>query len=487
MFWELRHSLATPYVWVVSALVLLAALSASLHAILTKRDYRAALNWVAVIWLAPMIGPVLYVLLGVNRIERRALRRFSPARKQEGAGHARDPHLEHAVMPEEMRAEPLQKLIVFGDRVSHQPLTHGNRVEMLHGVEAAFDAMLEAIDSARHSVGVLTYIFDVDAVGRRFIDALQRARERGVEVRVLADYVGSRDSRPDTLRSLHKAGLTAAYFLPVYWPLAIHHFNLRNHRKLLIIDGRLGFTGGTNITTDHTGNRRYPRGARDTHFRIEGPVVRHMQEAFATDWYFSAEGVLEGEHWFPPTEERGSTWARGIAHGPDEGFDRLRMTLLGAVSAAQESIRVMTPYFLPDATLIDALKMAALRGIEVDVVTPARSDHRIIDWASRSVMLQVAESGCRVWHSPPPFDHSKLCVVDRHWSLIGSTNWDPRSLRLNFEFNLECYCRELGAALAARIDTRRREAERITVEQLRERSLPTRIRDGICRLGTPYL
>jgi len=212
-----------------------------------------------------------------------------------------------------------------------------------------------------------------------------------------------------------------------------------------------------------------------------------MQEAFATDWYFSAEEVLEGEAWFPRTREVGETWARGIAHGPDEGFDRLRMTLLGAVSAAQASVQVMTPYFLPDATLIDALRIAALRGVAVDIVMPARSDHRVIDWASRPIQLQLAESGCRIWHSPAPFDHSKLCVVDRHWSLIGSTNWDPRSLRLNFEFNLECYCKNLGAELAERIDRRRDESRAVSAVELRQRSLPVRIRDGIARLGTPYL
>ncbi|HXF17896.1 MAG TPA: phospholipase D-like domain-containing protein, partial [Burkholderiales bacterium] len=183
----------------------------------------------------------------------------------------------------------------------------------------------------------------------------------------------------------------------------------------------------------------------------------------------------------------GSVLARGIADGPDEDFEALPLTMLGALSQATRSIRIVTPYFLPDPTLIDALRVAALRGVRVEVLLPARGNLRFVEWAATAQLAQIVRWGCRVYLSPPPFDHSKLFLVDGLWCLIGSANWDPRSLRLNFEYVVECYSEELVSRITQVSDAKIAAAQLLTIEALESRSLPVKLRDGIVRLAQPYL
>jgi cardiolipin synthase len=263
--------------------------------------------------------------------------------------------------------------------------------------------------------------------------------------------------------------------------------NLRNHRKILVVDGRLGFTGGINLRLGHWLEKRPPHPVRDLHFRVEGPVVAHLQEVFADDWLFTTREALRGERWFQPLEACGPVLARGIADGPDEDFEKLRWTILPALAAAKRSVRIATPYFLPDATIIAALNLAVMRGVQVDILLPAKSNLPFVQWASTAHWWQMLERGCRIWLSPPPFDHSKLLLVDDAWALVGSANWDPRSLRLNFEFNLECYDPAFARTLAEWFDGVLRQSHQTTLAEVDARSLPVRVRDGVARLFTPFL
>lgn len=468
-WWELVAALAT---------LTLTAFAAG-HALLYKRDVRAAIGWVGLVLLVPLVGGLLYLTLGVNRIRRRAAE--LPQERLRPASGGQPPARAEEV------GEPLAALARLGERVNPLPLLAGNRVTPLVNGDEAYPEMLTAIEGAQRSVGLATYIFDRDPVGRRFSQALSRAVGRGVEVRVLVDAVGLRYSWPAMDRELRQAGVPVARFLPTLLPWRIPYANLRNHRKLLTVDGKLAFTGGMNLRHGHLLADRPRHPVQDLHFRVEGPAVAELQELFARDWQFTTREALGGEGWFPPLGAEGPSVARVIADGPDEDLDRLRWTLLGALAVASRSVTVLTPYFLPDQSLITALGVAALRGVEVDILLPERNNLRLVQWAAEAQLWQVLERGCRVRLTPPPFDHGKLMLVDEGWALVGSANWDPRSLRLNFEVGLECYDPELGRRLAGIVAAKRAVAREVTLAELDARPLPVRLRDGLARLLMPYL
>ena len=304
---------------------------------------------------------------------------------------------------------------------------------------------------------------------------------------MLIDATGTRYSWPTILAALQREKVRCARFLRTFPPWQLLSLNLRNHRKLLVVDGRVGFTGGMNIRVGHWLARAPSHPVLDIQFRAQGPVVAHLQETFADDWFFTTGEALRGTPWFPPLESAGPVLARGIADGPDEESEKLRWTILGAIAAAQRSLRILTPYFLPDPTIISALNVAALRGVTVDIVLPAKGNIPLAQWASTAHWWQVLVHGCRIWITQPPFDHSKLFIVDDSWALVGSTNWDPRSLRLNFEFNLECYDRGLANDLVRLFEAKRGAAHEVTLKEADARSLPVRLRDGVARLLTPFL
>lgn len=458
---------------------------ASSHAVLHKRDVRSAIVWVGLIWLAPLLGTLLYVWLGINRIQRRARKlRAEPHRPD---NMSEDHHADCVIGERLAGQEHFKGLVRLIDATTHRPLLHGNRVQpLLHGDEA-YPAMLEAIDEARASVTLSTYIFDDDRAGAMFLEALERAHRRGVAVRVIIDDFGARYSWPGAPRLLHRAGIRHARFLPPIAPWRLPYMNLRTHRKLLVVDGRVGFTGGMNIREGHFLALDPKHPVRDLHFRVTGPVVNHLQEVFAEDWAFCSGELLEGAPWFAPLTPDGPVLARGLADGPDDDFETFHLTLLGALAAARESVIVCTPYFIPDAALITALNVAAMRGVSVDIVLPERGNLPLVQWASTAQLWQVLDRGCRVWLTPPPFEHTKLFLVDGIAAFVGSANWDPRSLRLNFEFNLECYDEGLAAELTEYARERIAASRSLSLAEVNARSLPIRLRDGVARLFAPFL
>jgi len=354
-------------------------------------------------------------------------------------------------------------------------------------------AMLAAIGSARRSIGLASYIFDNDPTGRMFVDALAAAVRRGVAVRVLVDGIGATYSRPPITGLLAAAGVPVALFLPTGVPFYFPYANLRNHRKILVVDGEVGFTGGLNVRDGCWLAHAPKHPVRDMHFRLQGPVVAQLLEVFAEDWQFAAGESLDGDEgddaaWSPHLAPAGTMLARGIRFGPDDpDVGRIRLVIVAALAAAQKSVRIMTPYFLPDDAVCQALDVAALRGVEVDIVIPGKNNLSLVGWATTSMLWQVLGRGCHVWLSPPPFDHTKLLVVDDAWAMFGSGNWDERSLRLNFEFNVETYDRELCATLGRHVAGVIARSRPITLDEVDGRSLPVRLRDGIARLFSPYL
>jgi cardiolipin synthase len=447
------------------------AVAVTVHVLLYKRSVGAAVSWIGIAWLSPFLGGLLYAIMGINRVKRRAQRLRRQHLPLAGAGATA------AVTRDSLT--PLEYAV---GRVTGLQSKPGNLVEMLHSGDEAYPRMLEEIAGAKTTVGLCSYIFRDDSAGEKFHAALIQARQRGVKVRVLIDGVGGGYFWSGTYNRLLKAGVPVARFLHSYFPWRTPLVNLRNHRKLLVIDGRVAFTGGLNIGAENVvaGNPAHP--VRDTHFRIEGPVVEQLTDAFADDWQFTTGEQLDDD-WFPRLEPVGTVMARVVPSGPDEDMEQIEFVTLHAISCARESIRVVTPYFLPGEPLTMALGLAAMRGITVDILLPENSNHAILDWARRVPLRPLIEAGCRVWMMPAPFDHSKLMTIDDSWSFIGSANWDTRSFRLNFELNVELH----DAAFARQIVGSKKPQHRLTLAEIDGDPLPIRLRNSAARLLQPYL
>lgn len=474
--------------WLVAFCTTSATILASCHAILKKRDNHAAIAWTAIIVLVPLAGAILYLFFGINRIKRKAL-----ALKEQRLDWSQEvtpqkpydwPALSQNLPSDKSYMAALARLI---DSVTRRPLLPGNKITPLTNGEQAFGSMLEAIENAQRSVTLATYLFDNDRAGRLFAEVLSNAVARGIHVRVLIDDVGARYCWPSIEALLQRRKVPVARFLPTLLPWRTIYLNLRNHRKILVVDGSIGFTGGMNIRSSYLKNGIKNAAIQDLHFKIQGPVVAHLQEAFAQDWHFTTGEKLAGQTWFPEIKPQGAVTARGIADGPDEDLERLRWSLHGALECAQSSIKIVTPYFLPDQSLITALNVAAMTGIAIDIVLPQKNNLKLVQWASAATLWQLLERGCRVWLSAPPFDHTKLMLVDGIWTLFGSTNWDARSLRLNFEFNVECYDKTLAKKLEKLIDDKIKNSAPAKLSDMEQRPLPIKLRDGAARLFSPYL
>ena len=473
--------------------VITVAVVLSASVILYKRNERAAIAWVGLILLSPIIGSIAYLLLGINRIRRRAVRvRPHAVGETVTLSDSQTVPCRTSTDGPQGPARPgvdglHSELMRLTDALASNGLTTANTIRPLVNGDAAYPEMLQAIEDAERSIGVETYIFKYDELGCEFVAALERAITRGVEVRVLVDGVGQIYSWPRIVRALRASDIPHALFMYSLWPWRMPYLNLRNHQKILVIDGKIGFTGGMNISLNNRIEAAPRRAVRDIHFKVEGPLVAHLSEAFADDWHITTKESLVGENWFPPLAGTGDIVARGVPSGPHESVERVRWIIAAAISEARQSLRIMTPYFLPDETLTAGLRLAALRGVEVDIVLPEKTNLAFVTWAAMARLDELIGVGCRIWLGPPPFNHSKLMLVDDSWALIGSSNWDPRSLTLNFEFNVECHGAELVESLADVFSAELLQARRLTLVDFKNRNLLIKLRDGIARLFSPYL
>lgn len=459
----------------------------AVHILINKHDTRAAVGWLGLVWFAPLLGVILYWIFGINRIQRKAHQLFADQIPLQL------PPTESAILPHHLVTElgsqwqDMAILAKLTDHVSTLPLMGGNRFTLLINGDQAYPAMLAAIDQAEQSISLTTYIFDNDAWGKQFRNALARAARRDVAVRVLIDDVGARYSFPSIVGQLSRSGVEAARFMRSWKPWRFRYYNLRSHRKIMVVDGQTGFTGGMNIRASHVLGDKPAHPVQDLHFKVTGPVVAELQRAFASDWVFTTREELSGPDWFPELQPQGQAVARGIADGPDEDFDRLRKVLLGALSCARQSVRIATPYFLPDQELMTALKIAVLRGVRVEILQSGKSNLKMVGWASQPGLEELSRAGCTIIQTPPPFDHTKAMVVDDAWVLLGSGNWDPRSLYLNFEFNVEVYDRELAASVNGLLNQKKARGSVMSLgpgdsfQQLRH------LRNTVFRLFSPYL
>ena len=458
---------------------------ALLHLLLRHRDYRSAAFWMAMIVLEPLISPLLYLLLGIN-ILRRSGRRYRSGIHEPWRDPVADQPLP-VTATDSCTMQEHQQLARTLDRISRFSLTLGNHLDILHNGDEAMPRMLEAVRGARQSITLASYIFEATGIGAEFVTELSEAVKRGVQVRVMVDDAGTRYSWPPVVEALERAGVTARRFMPSHVILRLITMNLRNHRKILVVDGQTAFTGGMNIREGNMVARKPKHAVHDLHFEVTGPCVAQIQRVFVEDWAFCTGEPLEGPMWFPELTATGSTSAIGIVDGPDEDMEVMPAAFFAALNAAREEVKIVTPYFLPNAVLMAALRLCAVRGVKVTILTPAENNIPFVGWAAQTLYPDLLAVGCRIFESTPPFDHSKVFLIDGVWSFLGSTNWDPRSLRLNFEFNLGCHDAELCRRLAVEVDAKLAHSREITREMLEAAPVLQRLRNGFARLFIPAL
>lgn len=462
----------------------LLSLAAAGHALLFKSDPRSALVWTSLNLTLPLLGPFLYWCVGINRISRRARGWHESGRRISGT----------AIYPLEQRddsielpaaAAHLHDLRVLADRIVTTPLRDSNRITLLENGDNAYPAMLVAIRRAQESINLSSYIFDADGIGGDFIALLKDAAARGVEVRVIIDALGEKYSRLSPAKLFRNSAVRLVRYLPLRHGAYI---NLRNHRKLLIIDGREAFTGGMNIRGRHVLSATAPGQAMlDTHFSVQGPVVADLQRTFLEDWFFVTGEKLDIPTFFPAIEPVGNALVRCISDGPDKEFRKLEQLIIGALSCSNHSVRIMTPYFIPDRAMISALITAALRGVDVQIFLPVLNNLPFVQWAGQALLWELLANGVKVYYQPPPFVHTKLLLVDDVWALIGSANLDTRSLRLNFELNLSIFDAAFAARVRQHFDQALPHAHPISLEEIQNRPLPIKLRDSFFHLFSPYL
>lgn len=432
----LAAAVASPWlavVWVVYVLVLAAWI------IRQRREPVATLAWLLVLAWLPVIGWAVYWWLGPQRIHRRLLRR----------GRARLALAEAALPacgePAEWGAERLV------EATTGLAPTRASRLELLSSGESTYAALFDAIAAARSAIHLEYYIFEPDGVGTRLRDLLAERARAGIEVRLLLDGLGSRRCSPGFLAPLQAAGAEVGWF----HPLTLGHLlwrptlNLRTHRKIAVIDGRIGFTGGVNIS-DTQSERASAAAFHDLHLRLEGDAVRALQLVFAEDWHYATGHTLAAEkHW--PAQPGGSIRCQLLPSGPDHSQFPLHRLFVEAVHGARQRVWVMTPYFVPTPAVLLAMTSAALRGLDVRLLLPARNDNPLVRAAARSFYPELLAAGVRIDEFQPRMLHGKALLIDEDSALIGSANVDPRSFFLNFELGVLAHDEGVAAALAARI------------------------------------
>ena len=410
--------------------------------LLEKRSPLGTLAWILALVALPYVGLVIFFLLGPRHIERKHLKHKRARGKVKPQGEIPT----RCDEPLEPRAAQLTRL---ASRAGEGPVDYCDDVRVFHDAASAYDAIEEAVRGAKHHVHVAYYIFESGRAGDRLRKALEERARAGVSVRVLVDDVGSSAMTRSFIASMREAGIRFARFNPVVLSRVRSRLDFRNHRKIVVCDGRIGFTGGINVSDDYvpepaSGERRrkrkgHPAPWRDTHVRLTGDVVRWLQLTFIDDWFYTTRYAARGEEYFPPPTAKGAHRVQIVCSGPDRELEPIQKMYFSAIAIARERCYLTTPYFVPDDAVLTALTTAALRGVDVRILVPRRSDSLVVTAAARSYYDTILRAGARVYEYQPTMIHAKTLVIDDFFASVGTANFDNRSFRLNFEVNAVLY------------------------------------------------
>ncbi len=460
--------------------------------IMQRKEPSATLAWVLTIIFLPILGALFYLWFGFGRIERRVRRRQrSNERLAASFNRLEQALIDFKILPDNTFDRAVQAdLVKVTESIGAFAVTRGNSVRLITEPKAVFEQLETAIMHAQDSIHMEYYIFRRDATGKRIRDLLVDAAKRGVEVRLLVDGVGSWTLGDLFITPLREARAQFARYLPVTFLGRPWHWNLRNHRKIAIVDGTIGYIGSLNIGNEYRERKGTTSDFYDYQIACEGPVVQQLQEVFAGDWFFATGENLVKERYFPLPVRHGTTLAQIVGGGPDQPRFTLHEMTCAAMQSARNSVKVMTPYFIPDQALLIALHTAALRGVHVEIILPRRmvSPHeRIVRSAGRSYYEDLLSYGIRIYEYLPGFLHTKSIIVDDAWASVGTANMDIRSFRLNFEVNLNLYSPEIAAVLEKNFQGSKTHCEEVRRETFMKRPLSERCLENTLRILSPIL
>ncbi|MEO8161471.1 MAG: cardiolipin synthase [Arenimonas sp.] len=466
----------------LTGLELVYAIVLATWVVMQKREPAATLAWVFSLLFLPYLGFFIFYFFGPRKIRRSESRRrgsYDAVRKAYSPADAQAT----AESPHDLSVQ-LTRLVQFA---TGMPLSTCTSIKLLVNGSPKYDAVIEDINAARKHVHMEYYIYAGDRTGTLIRDALDAALKRGVTVRLLMDGAGSFGTTDQFLKPLLDAGAELSIFHPVLRgvPNLRPLLNFRSHRKIVVIDGRIGFTGGINVTDDENDRLNPDSYFRDLHTRIEGEAVAWMQRIFLEDWHYASGKTPQGADLFPP-EPAGKCAVQMIPSGPDNSCEPIHRACLAGIHVADKRVWLSTPYFVPTSPALYAISSAAMRGLDVRVMIPKNSDSKLVDLAARSYYEPLLKAGVRVFEYQPRMLHSKVLIVDEAFAILGSANFDNRSFRTNFEMSMAVHEKDIVSEL----EKVWKQDESESMEVLKDRpraSFPRRLGEAVARLASPLL
>ncbi|MGR9048376.1 cardiolipin synthase [Halobacillus faecis] len=473
----------------VSIILTLNVLLALAIIFLERRDASATWAWLMVLLFIPVAGFFLYLIFG-RRLSNKEI--FTWDKKSRLGLLAAVQEQLTAIKNNDLKVQhediiPYEDLIYMHLKNNDALLSQNNQVEIFTDGQKKFHALIEDLEKAENHIHLLYYILRDDNLGHRLADVLKRKAREGVEVKLLYDDMGSRLLKRSYKRSLKEAGVQVESFFPSFIPKVNMKINYRNHRKLAIIDGEIGYIGGFNIGDEYLGfNKRFGYW-RDTHLRVEGEAVNNMQTRFILDWNHASRRDIVYEQRYYQAKSKGDVGMQIVSSGPDSEWEQIKHGYLKMILSAKEYVYIQTPYFIPDDSLLDALRVAVLSGVDVRIMIPNKPDHPFVYWATFSNIGDMLKAGASIYVYQKGFLHAKTIVVDGKIASVGTANIDVRSFRLNFEVNAFLYHPEVAQSLADRFHEDIAESTELTFKLYQSRTKWIRFKEAISRLLSPIL
>lgn len=457
---------------------------------LERKNPSATLAWILILYLVPVVGVVFYFLFSQN-ISRQRI--FRLTKNEEAAiSSSLNKQINHIKSGEfdftNPESEKWQDMIRLHQTYSHAYFTQDNRISIMTDGQYKFDSLLKDIKNAKNTINVMYFIIKNDSLGRMLIDALAEKAKEGVEVRFLIDAMGSRQIKSKQLEPLKKAGGQCAFFFPPKLKFLNMKLNYRNHRKLVVIDGEIGYLGGFNVGNEYIGKKKKFGYWRDTHLRVTGSSVQDLNARFILDWRFaSKENLVLAQAYYIKPVKIGTTGIQIVSCGPESPTEEIKHGYLKMISSAKKNIYIQTPYFVPDFSILESLRNAVLSGVDVRIMIPCKPDHMFVYWATYSYIGILLDVGARIYIYDNGFLHAKTICVDGEVASIGSANFDIRSFRLNFEVNAFIYDAAEVYKMEAIFERDMTESHELTKPLYQNRSLIIKFKESVFRLFSDLL